>query len=496
METHWKEVAIGAGLALTIALGLWGIDITPIAVIAGLAVLLHLTLTGRLAKGGKLETLSLDATSPERSMVTFDDIGGQESAKRELLEALEFVSNREKCVQLGIRPLKGILMVGPPGTGKTLLAKAAASFTDAAFVATSGSSFIEMYAGVGAQRVRKIFAMARQAATAQGKASAIIFIDEIEVVGGKRGRHSSHLEYDQTLNQLLVEMDGINIDLQPSVLVVGATNRPDLLDQALVRPGRFDRVVRVELPDKKGRLHILRIHARNKPLASGVDLEKVAAETFGFSGAHLESLLNEAAIHALRRDKVLIEEEDIREAMEKIMLGERLDRKPLEEERRRVAYHETGHALVSEILRAGSVSSLTVTPRGQALGYMRQAPEGDRYLYSKEQLLDQIAIALGGAVLEEMVFGSRSTGSRGDFEQAVEAAEQLIYSGMSELGVVSKQHVRSQDIDGEVRSIIGHQEARVREFLGAYQDVIEPLAEELLRQEKLSGTRFRELMAS
>jgi vesicle-fusing ATPase len=252
----------------------------------------------------------------------------------------------------------------------------------------------------------------------------------------------------------------------------------------------------VELPDKEGRLHILRIHARNKPLASNVDLEKVATETFGFSGAHLESLLNEAAIHALRCGSKQIEEEDIREALEKIMLGEKLDRQPLEEERRRVAYHETGHALISEIIREGSVSSLTVTPRGQALGYMRQAPEGDRYLYSQEQLLDQIAIALGGAVLEEMVFGSRSTGSKGDFDQAVEAAEQLIYSGMSGLGIVSKQHVRSQDINGEVQAIMVQQEKRVRELLGAHQSAIHPLAEELLKQEKLSGSRFRELMAS
>ena len=230
-------------------------------------------------------------------MVTFDDIGDR-TWPNGSLEALEFVNNREKCLKLGIRPLKGILLVGPPGTGKTLLAKAAASYTDSAFVATSGSSFVEMYAGVGAQRIRKVFSMGRQAAREQGKGSAIIFIDEIEVIGGKRGRHSSHLEYDQTLNQLLVEMDGINATNDVRVLVVGATNRADLLDPALIRPGRFDRVVRVDLPNKEGRLHILRIHARNKPLEAEVDLGKIAGETFGFSGAHLESLMNEAAIHA------------------------------------------------------------------------------------------------------------------------------------------------------------------------------------------------------
>ncbi|NLK08126.1 MAG: AAA family ATPase [Firmicutes bacterium] len=491
----WKEIAIGTGLALTIALGLWGINITPVAILASLAILLYLIVDGRLAKDGKLETVALDGANSGEMKVGFDDIGGQESAKRELLEALEFVNNRENCRKLGIRPLRGILMVGPPGTGKTLLAKAAASFTDAVFIATSGSSFIEMYAGVGAQRVRRLFNKARQAAIQQGKKSALIFIDEIEVMGGKRGRHSSHLEYDQTLNQLLVEMDGINGDVEPSILVVGATNRPDLLDQALIRPGRFDRIVRVDLPDKAGRLHILNIHARNKPLASDVDLRKIAQESFGFSGAHLESLLNEAAIHALRRKSRKIENEDMREAMEKIMLGERQDRKPSTEERRRVAYHETGHALVSESLRTGSVSSITVTPRGQALGYMRQAPDGDHYIYTKEQLLDQIAIALGGAVMEEMIFGSRSTGSQDDFQKACELAERLIYSGISSLGIVSKEHVGASEVDQEVRSIIKQQEERVLQLLQNAEKVIDSLVKELLYHEKLDGNRFRELMA-
>ena len=494
MEAYWKELALGSGLALVIALGIWGVDITPIAVIAGLAVLLQMMLSGRFAGSRKLEALALDARNPVKSMVTFDDIGGQDMAKRELLEALEFVNNREKCLKLGIRPLKGILLVGPPGTGKTLLAKAAASYTDSAFVATSGSSFVEMYAGVGAQRIRKVFSMGRQAAREQGKGSAIIFIDEIEVIGGKRGRHSSHLEYDQTLNQLLVEMDGINATNDVRVLVVGATNRADLLDPALIRPGRFDRVVRVDLPNKEGRLHILRIHARNKPLEAEVDLGKIAGETFGFSGAHLESLMNEAAIHALRHRRSQIKEEDLREALEKVMLGEKLDRRPLEEERQRIAYHETGHALVSELIRNGSVSSLTVVPRGQALGYMRQTPDGDRYLYSKQQLLDQIAIALGGAIMEELFFGSRSTGSKGDFDQAVEAAHQIIYGGMSSLGVVSKQHILPEEVNREVQAIIGEEEKRVRELVSSHQTMAKAIAEELLREEKLSGVRFRELL--
>jgi ATP-dependent metalloprotease FtsH len=455
---------------------------------------MQMMLTGRLTGGRKLEAVTVDAKNSIASPVTFDDIGGQETAKRELLEALEFINNRARCDQLGIRPLKGILLAGPPGTGKTLLAKAAAGFTNSAFVAASGSSFIEMYAGVGAQRIRQLFAKGRQAAAQQGKDSAVIFIDEIEVIGGKRGRHSSHLEYDQTLNQLLVEMDGIQGDADIRVLVVGATNRPDLLDPALIRPGRFDRVVRVDLPDKQGRLHILQIHSRNKPLAPNVDLEKIAGETFGFSGAHLESLLNEAAILALRQGSDLIREQDLREALEKVMLGEKLERKPREEERRRVAYHETGHALVSEMLRQGSVSSVTVTPRGQALGYVRQNPDGDYYLYTKQQLLDQIAVALGGAVMEEMFFGSLSTGSKGDFQQAVDAARQIIDSGMSALGVVSREHAPPEDINREVQAIITAQETRVRQLLGARSSLAQQLAEELLREEKLSGARFRELL--
>ena len=494
VEGYWKEVLAGVGIAVVIALAIWGVDVTPILVATGLLILVQMMLTGRLGGGRKLETVTVDAKNAVDSPITFDDIGGQETAKRELLEALEFISNKDKCARLGIRPLKGILLAGPPGTGKTLLAKAAASFTNSAFVAASGSSFIEMYAGVGAQRIRQLFAKGRQAAVQQGKESAIIFIDEIEVIGGKRGRHSSHLEYDQTLNQLLVEMDGIRGDSDVRVLVIGATNRPDLLDSALIRPGRFDRIVRVDLPDKQGRLNILKIHAKNKPLASNVNLEKIAGETFGFSGAHLESLLNEAAIHALREGSDLIREKDLREALEKVMLGEKLERKPREDERRRVAYHETGHALVSELLWNGSVSSVTVTPRGQALGYVRRRSDGDYYLYTKQQLLDQIAIALGGAVMEEMFFGSLSTGSKGDFQQAVEAARQIIDSGMSALGIISKEHVLPEDVNREVQAIISEQEDRVRELLAGRRALAERLAEELLQEEKLSGERFRELL--
>ena len=284
------------------------------------------------------------------------------------MEALEFVTDAAKCRALGIRPIKGILLTGPPGTGKTLLAKAAANYTNSTFIAASGSNFVEMYAGVGASRVRQLFQRAKEQAKKQGLASAIIFIDEIEVLGGKRGSNSSHLEYDQTLNQLLVCMDGINSEDEVRILVIAATNRADLMDDALLRPGRFDRIVKVDLPDKAARKHILQIHARGKPLSPEVSLDDIAAETFGFSGAHLESLLNEAAIGAMRRNMEVITAEHIKDAIEKVMLGEKLPRRPRPSELKRIAHHEIGHALIRELLQPGSVSSVTITSRGSALG--------------------------------------------------------------------------------------------------------------------------------
>src|SRR5690606_17815334 len=260
-----------------------------------------------------------------------------------------------------------------------------------------------MYAGVGAQRVRRLFREARELARRQGKRSAVVFIDEIEVLGGRRGQHGSHLEYDQTLNQLLVEMDGLAADDPVRVLVIGATNRPDLLDPALLRPGRFDRIVHVDLPDREGRLHILKIHARGKPLAEDVDLEAVARDTYGFSGAHLENLLNEAAILAMRAGKDRIGKAEIRDAIDKVIMGEKLDHGPRGEKLRRVAVHEIGHATVAELVRHGGVAQVAVTPRGRALGYMRQTPADDQYLYTCDEVGGQIAVALGGAVAEEQI---------------------------------------------------------------------------------------------
>ncbi|HHY93582.1 MAG TPA: AAA family ATPase, partial [Firmicutes bacterium] len=376
-------LAGGVGAGVLAFLATRGVNLFPVLILGGLLYfLLYATGTGR-ALGRRFVVHVTDAACPR---VTFDDVGGQSAAKKELREALELVSRPERARELGIRPIKGIMLSGPPGTGKTLLAKAAANFTDSTFLATSGSEFIEVYAGVGAQRVRELFRRAREQARQAGKKSAVVFIDELEVLGGKRGRYSSHLEYDQTLNQLLVELDGLSLNDSIRILIIGATNRPDLLDSALLRPGRFDRVVRVDLPDREGRLQILYVHTRGKPLAEDVDLEAIARETIGFSGAHLESLTNEAAILAMREGLRCIEQRHLREAIDKVIMGEKLDRKPRERELYRVAVHEAGHAVVAECLEKGTVSSLTISPRGGALGYVRHIPQDDFYLYSRSEL--------------------------------------------------------------------------------------------------------------
>jgi vesicle-fusing ATPase len=432
---------------------------------------------------------------PAFSAVCFDDVGGQEVAKREFLEALNFVREADQVSRLGIRPLKGILLSGPPGTGKTLLAKAAANYTDSVFVAASGSEFVEMYAGVGAQRVRQLFHRARHLAQQAGKRNAIVFIDEIDVLGGRRGQLASHHEYDQTLNQLLVEMDGISSRDGVRILVVAATNRVDILDAALLRPGRFDRLVKVDLPDREGRLHILRLHARGKPLAAEVDLDAVARETFGFSGAHLESALNEAAILAWRAGREEITMSDLREATEKVMLGEKLERRPGARERERIAHHEAGHGAVSELLSPGSVSAVTVTSRGQALGYLRRTLRDEQYLYTREELLDQIAICVGGAAAEEAFFGSRSTGSAGDFQQAVKLAKQMVLSGLSDLGVVSEESLPGRLLHEAQAGIIAEQVERARRLIEEQRAGIERAVAHLIEHERIDGEAFRAALA-
>lgn len=492
-----KEIGIGLGLAVLIFLAIQGFNIFPFVIFIGMAFFLLNTLEAKNGGGiasSKIGKVASGKSSLSVPKVTFEDIGGQEMAKKELMEALDFIKDAQRIKDLGIRPLKGILLTGPPGTGKTLLAKAAANLTGSVFVSASGSEFIEMYAGVGAKRVRQLFANAREKARKSGVNNAVIFIDEIEVLGGKRGSHSSHMEYDQTLNQLLVEMDGLSVDDEVRVLLIGATNRVDILDPAIVRPGRFDRIVKVDLPDKEGRLHILKIHTANKPLADDVNMDQLARETYSFSGAHIESLANEAAILALREDQSSIAYKHFKEAIDKVMMGEKLDRKPADTELRRVAIHETGHALIGEIVNPGSVSTITIAPRGQALGYVRHNPEDDIYLHTQEYLENQIAICIAGAAAEELMLGNRSTGARNDFEKATEIARLIIFSGMTKLGVVNEKDLPANLKHEEMTQILRKQEERVTQLLRERRELIEAVSRKLLGEETFTGEELRLLL--
>ena len=486
-----KEVMIGSGVGLMLFMIFLGINVFPIILFGLLAVVLFIMFEGQLQDKIAGFGTSVKTIEP----VTFDDVGGQDTAIAEFKEALEFLLKPLEIVKMGIRPIKGIILVGPPGTGKTLLAKAAASYTKSAFVAASGSEFIEMYAGVGAKRVRQLFSEARKKAKREGKSGAIVFIDELEILGAKRGSHHSHMEYDQTLNQLLVEMDGISNDAETMLLVVGATNRADMLDPAILRPGRFDRQVIVNLPDKKGRLKILMIHTQNKPLADDVCLEDIAKATFGFSGAQIESLANEAAILALRDGEQRIAHRYFVEAIDKVILGEKLDRRLSDEELQRVSIHEAGHAVVSELVKPGSVSSLTIVPRGQALGFMRKnTPEHDQYLYTRQELEEQIMVALGGAVAEDMNFGSRSTGAWNDFEQAWNLAKDIITSGMSTLGVIAVTEVPSELVFKECTAMLKNIEEKTTNLLDDNRHLLQAVSSRLLEEETLERARFLDII--
>ncbi|ADL13026.1 AAA family ATPase [Acetohalobium arabaticum] len=485
-----KEISLGVGIAVVIFLAFRGINLFPALILVGIGYFLF-NIFKNQGLGTKKSFNTHQGAEESFSDVTFEDIGGQETAKNELLEALEFVRDINKVKSLGIRPLKGIMLSGPPGTGKTLMAKAVARHIDSVFISTSGSEFVEMYAGVGAKRVRELFEKAKDSAHKKNKTNAVIFIDEIEILGGKRGQNSSHLEYDQTLNQLLVELDGMSIDDEINILVIGATNRIDILDKAILRPGRFDRIVKVDLPDKDGRHKILEIHTRDKPLAEDVDLEQIAKETFRFSGAHLESLANEAAIMAMRANSKEIKSSHFKEAIDKVMMGEKLNRRPRQEELERIAYHETGHALVAEFVKPGSVSTINITSRGKALGYVRHNPEDDHYLQTLNYLKGQIAICIAGAIAEEIILGNRSTGAANDFEKATELAKKIIFAGMSDLGVVSKDHLAPNKVQEEINKIITAEEERVNQWISSKQDLILEVVARLLEEESITGEEFR-----
>jgi len=430
--------------------------------------------------------------------VTFKDVAGIEEVKEEVAEIVDFLKNPKKYQQLGGRIPKGVLLAGAPGTGKTLLAKAIAGEANVPFLSVSGSEFVEMFVGVGASRVRDLFDQAKK------HAPCIVFIDEIDAVGRKRGAGISggHDEREQTLNQLLVEMDGF--ESSDGIIVIAATNRPDILDPALLRPGRFDRQIFVPLPDVKGRYEILKIHTRNKPLAEDVDLEVIARSTPGFSGADLANIVNEAALIAARKNHGKITMEDFEEAKDKVTMG--IERKSMvlsEQERITTAYHEAGHALVAKLLpNADKVHKVTIIPRGKALGVTQQLPEEDRYTYTKEYLLDRLAVLFGGRVAEELALGTISTGAGNDIERATEIARKMVAEwGMSEkIGPIAVK-IREQFgepvelvseemrklVDKEVKRIINETYNRTKEILSKNMDKLENLARALLERETLTG---------
>ncbi|SNR81458.1 ATP-dependent zinc metalloprotease FtsH [Desulfurobacterium atlanticum] len=430
--------------------------------------------------------------------VTFKDVAGIDEIKEEVAEIVEFLRNPKKYQQLGGKIPKGILLAGAPGTGKTLLAKAIAGEANVPFLSVSGSEFVEMFVGVGASRVRDLFDQAKK------HAPCIVFIDEIDAVGRKRGVGvtGGHDEREQTLNQLLVEMDGF--ESNEGIIVIGATNRPDILDQALLRPGRFDRQIYVPLPDVKGRLEILKIHTKDKPLGDDVDLEVIARSTPGFSGADLANIVNEAALIAARKGHGKIMMEDFEEAKDKVTMG--IERKSLalsEREKITTAYHEAGHTLVAKLLpNADKVHKVTIIPRGKALGITQQLPEEDKYTYTKDYLLDKLCVLFGGRVAEEIALGTISTGAGNDIERATEIARKMVAEwGMSEkigpIAVKMKEEfgepveIVSEDtkrlIDKEVKRIINETYQKAKELITSNFEKLENLAKALLEKETLTG---------
>ena len=449
--------------------------------------------------------------TPQDSKVTFQDVAGEDEEKEELREIVEFLRQPDKYLALGARIPKGVLLVGPPGTGKTLLAKAVAGEAGVKFLSISGSDFVEMYVGVGASRVRDLFRQAKQ------NSPAIIFIDEIDAVGRQRGSGlgGGHDEREQTLNQLLVEMDGFTAN--EGVVVLAATNRVDILDPALLRPGRFDRQVYVGLPDIKGRRDILAVHARNKPLAEDVDLDKLAKGTSGFTGADLENLLNEAALLAGRRDEKAITMDDLQKSVIKVIAGpEKHSRVIPEHERRLTAYHEAGHAVVMHALPdLDPVHQITIVPRGQAGGMTIYLPDEDRSYLSRSYLLDNIAGLLGGRAAEQLVLGDISTGASNDIERATETARAMVTKyGMSPLGPImfgssdSNEvflgrdfgHTRnySEDlaakIDNEINHFILSSYKETEHKLTEHMDKLHAVAQYLYQHEKMDGEEFRRVM--
>ena len=440
--------------------------------------------------------------SSGQKKVTFKDVAGLTEEKEEVAELIDFLKNPKKFQKLGARIPKGVLLVGPPGTGKTLLARSVAGEANVPFYYISGSEFVELFVGVGASRVRDMFKQAKQTAP------CLIFIDEIDAVGRQRGAGlgGGHDEREQTLNQLLTEMDGFGAN--EGIIIIAATNRPDVLDPALLRPGRFDRQVTVNLPDVKGREEILAVHAVGKTLAKGVKLSNIAKRTVGFSGADLENLLNEAALLAVRRNKNAITMNEIDEAHDRVLMGPaKKSHKYTEHEKKVVAYHEAGHAVVGIKLEgANDVQKITIIPRGAAGGYNLMLPKEETYLSTKKQLLETISGLLGGRVSEELIFNEMTTGAHNDFEKATKIARAMVTEyGMSDLGPVQFEHKESSvflgrdynksqnfsthvanEIDEQVRKIIGEQYEVTKKILSENKDLLDLIANTLLEHETIT----------
>ena len=484
-------------------------------VLAFLGFILLMNLMNRMAGGaGAQDKLSrfgeAKVSTPGEKKVTFQDVAGADEEKEELREIVEFLREPQKYLDLGAHIPKGVLLVGPPGTGKTLLAKAVAGEAGVQFLSISGSDFVEMYVGVGASRVRDLFQQAKKSAP------AIIFIDEIDAVGRQRGSGlgGGHDEREQTLNQLLVEMDGFGSN--EGVVVLAATNRVDILDPALLRPGRFDRQVYVGLPDIKGREEILQVHAKNKPLAEDVDLRQIARGTAGFTGADLENLLNEAALLAGRRSESFITMKDLQESIIKVIAGpEKHSRVIPERERRLTAYHEAGHAVVMHALPdLDPVHQITIVPRGEAGGMTIYLPDEDRSYLSRSYMLDRIAGLLGGRAAEQLVLGDISTGASNDISRATQLARKMVGTyGMSEqLGNVAfdaghdevfigKSMAQTRpysektaaEMDGEIRRIMDDAYARCTAILEQYRPQLVEVAEYLLANETMTAEEFEKV---
>ena len=470
----------------------------------------------RQAQGSAGQTLNFGRSKARmlmssESTVSFADVAGVDEAKIELEEVVDFLKHAERFLNLGAKIPKGVLLVGPPGTGKTLLARAVAGEAKVPFYSISGSEFVEMFVGVGASRVRDLFDQAKR------NSPCIVFVDEIDAVGRHRGAGlgGGHDEREQTLNQILVEMDGF--DTSVNVIVMAATNRPDILDPALLRPGRFDRRVVLDNPDIKGRSQILKVHAKGKPLSESVNLDNIARDTHGFSGADLANLINESAILAARQNNVEINQGDLLESIDRVTMGpERRSRVISDKEKEITAYHEAGHALVGHLLpHSDPITKVTIVSRGSAGGYTKAVPDEERHLWTKNQFEDRLAMSLGGRVAEETVFGEITTGASNDLEQATELARVMVTRyGMSEklgprtfgkreelvfLGKeISEQRDYSdkiaEDIDGEVYNLIKTAYNKAKNTVESNSEKLRVVAEYLIKYETINGDEFNKLI--